>query len=322
MVSVSVEPVQTRRKAGAFVFLAMMVVFGSTTATAAKFTVLELPAGFIPVARYGLAVLCLLAMTGWSGVRQVWCEDRRRLLLASALCVPINQTFFLNGTKLAPTSHVAFLYATTPLVVLALAAAVGQERITRERLAGVLVTVLGAAVLAVGDVLTHHRASSAAALRGDLLLVGAVLAWGGYLTVTKPLVMRYGSIPSLTATFLVGWVLALPLAGWSLVGHAHELRTASAAAWWGMLCLGVVGSVIALGCQNQALKRLDASQVATVNNASPLLTVLWGVWLLNETLTPAILVGGAMILGGVIWTIRAEARAASTSRAEASAEFE
>ena len=45
-----------------------------------------------------------------------------------------------------------------------------------------------------------------------------------------------------------------------------------------------------------------------VGNASPLLTVLWGVWLLGEALSPLLVAGGALILGGIIWTNRAERR--------------
>ena len=37
----------------------------------------------------------------------------------SAFCVPINQSFFLSGARLAPASHIALIYAACPLVVLA-----------------------------------------------------------------------------------------------------------------------------------------------------------------------------------------------------------
>jgi drug/metabolite transporter (DMT)-like permease len=305
MTTADADRIRAYRDAGAFVFLMMMVLFGSSTATAAKFVVRELPIGFVPTARFGLAGLCLLGLTGRAAAWRVWARDRRRLLTAAALGVPINQAFFLSGTRLAPTSHVAFLYATSPLVVLLLATAIGQERITPARLGGVLVAVLGAVILALGDLATHRGAASAATLRGDLLLVGAVLAWGGYLTVNKPLVVRHGALPTMAATFLTGALLDLPVAAWTLARHHDAIEAASPAAWWGFLVLVLIGTILTLGCQNQALKRLDASQVATVGNAAPLLTVLWGVWLLGETSSPSLVVGGGLILTGIVWTGRA-----------------
>ena len=106
----------------------------------------------------------------------------------------MNQAFFLNGTKLAPTSHVALIYAACPLVVLLLAEALGQERLVPGRLVGVLVSMLGVVVIGL-DSLWHGGAAGQATLRGDLLLVGAVTSWGAYLTVSKPLIARHGPLP-------------------------------------------------------------------------------------------------------------------------------
>ena len=52
-------------------------------------------------------------------------------------------------------------------------------------------------------------------------------------------------------------------------------------------------TVVGLAFQNLAMERLDASQVATFNNAGPVLTVAWGVWLFGETISPALALGGA-----------------------------
>jgi drug/metabolite transporter (DMT)-like permease len=296
---------------GAAVFLLLMVLIGSSTATAAKFAVRELPVALLPLLRFGIAAACLLPLLlrGRALPRMVR-DDGRRLALAGLLCVPINQTFFLNGTRLAPTTHVALIYATCPLIVLLLAVALGQERMTRPRLVGVLTTVAGAGVLAWGQ-LAHRAggASGAAVLRGDALLVGAVASWAAYLTVNKPLVARHGSLPVLAGTFLIGSLLDLPLALNSL-RHPEALWTASRVAWLGLLHLALVVTVCGLACQNQALRRLDASQVATVGNAAPLLTVVWGVWLLGEALSPSLVAGGALILGGIVWANGAASRAA------------
>ena len=52
----------------------------------------------------------------------------------------------------------------------------------------------------------------------------------------------------------------------------------------------------------QALRHFDASQVAAINNVSPLLTIGWGVLLLGEALTSTLLIGGALTLVGVAWS--------------------
>jgi drug/metabolite transporter (DMT)-like permease len=291
-----------QRDASAIVFVVLMVLIGSTTATAAKFAVRELPTSLLPIARFGIAGLFLIPIGLRDGrLLRMLREDLPRVTAAAACCVPINQFFFLNGAKLAPTTHVGLIYATCPLMVLLLACLLGQEKMRSSRLAGILLSIVGAGVLAVGNIGAHGAGTGPRTLTGDLLLVGAVMSWAGYMTVNKPLVPKYGSLTVLAGTFLVGILLDLPIAlaqsgSWSGVG------TASRSAWLGLIYLGLVVTVFGLYFQNQALKRLDASQVAAVGNAAPLLTVVWGVWLLGEAVTPSLIVGGAMILGGVVWT--------------------
>lgn len=309
----SEEPAGDGRGAGgadplAFAFVAMMVLITSTTATAAKVAVRELPAGLVPLVRFGAAGLVLLPIVWRSeAFRRMIRVDRARLLLTAALCVPINQTFFLHGARLAPTTHIALIYAACPLVVLALATMIGQERPSSGRLFGVLASVAGVAVIALGN-LGDRSPEGRVALLGDLLEVFAVASWGAYLTVGKPLVERYGSLPTLAATFLVGAALDLPIAA-ATTGDWAALAGVSSRAWWALGYLVFIPSIAGLLFQNLALRRLDSSQVATFGNVAPLLTMLWGHLLLDERLTLALALGGGLVMLGLLGASRPAGRA-------------
>lgn len=293
----------------AYLYVSLMVLIGSSTALAARFAARELPVGLLPIVRFGVAGLGLLPAV-WhhrgGAFAAMIRRDRLRLLASAALCVPINQWFFLNGAKLAPTSHVAIIYATCPMVVLALAVAVRQERADPARLVGVLASVLGVALIALTG-LAGGGAERARVLQGDLFLVVAVASWGAYLTVSKPLIARHGALPALAATFLVGALLDLPIALATMPGWPPLLLAASTAAWLGLAYLTLVVSVVGLACQNLAMRRLDASQVATFGNAGPVLTIALGAWLFREPITPWLMAGAALTLGGVLWTGRPRA---------------
>jgi drug/metabolite transporter (DMT)-like permease len=285
----------------------LMVLIGSTTAPAAKYAVQDLPVFFIPFMRFALAALCLLPVV-WArgGLGRLIREDGRRLLLTAALCVPVNQEFFLSATRLAPTSHVGLFYATCPLVVLLLAWATRLEQPGRARLWGVLTSVAGIVVIGLGHLWESAGRGAGGdhdVLVGDLLLLGAVLSWGGYIAASKPLIVRHGAIPVLAGTFLVGCLLALPFAILALPG-LPPLGQVSASAWLGLAFLGLFVTPFGWAYQNLALRRFDASQVATFSNAAPVLTVIWGMWLFGESLTPTLVVGGAMTLGGIYLTCR------------------
>ncbi len=105
----------------------------------------------------------------------------------------------------------------------------------------------------------------------------------------------------LAATFLLGSLLDLPIAlatvsDWTLIETASPAACARA----GVLDPGVDHPRPCL--PEPGARRLDASQVATVGNASPILTVIWGIWLFHEAVTPSLALGGILTLGGIVWT--------------------
>jgi drug/metabolite transporter (DMT)-like permease len=288
----------------AYVYVGLMVIIGSTTAAFARYVVRELPPVWVPVVRFGVAGLMLLPIVLDRHVlARLFRRDWPLLVVAAALCVPINQGFFLNAARLGPTSHVGLFYATCPLVVLLLAWSLRLERPDLGRLWGVLASVAGVCIIGIGSALHggNPPSETRATILADLLLIGAVLSWGGYLTVSKPLIMRHGSLPVLTGTFLVGALLDLPLA---LIASPPmpPLSRVTPAAWIALVVLTLFITPVNLACQNLAMRRLDASQVANFSNISPILTVLWGSWLFGEAITPSLVIGGTLTLGGVVWT--------------------
>jgi drug/metabolite transporter (DMT)-like permease len=285
-----------------------MVLLGSTTSPFAKVAVSELPVGLLPLLRFGFASLCLIPfLSDRRALGRLLRHDGPRLALVATLCIPINQGFFLNAARLGPNSHVGLFYAVCPLIVWLLAWALGHERLDLRRLWGVLASIAGVVVIGLGNVWWGSGGSpteTRSVLLADLLLVGAVLSWGGYLTLSKPLINRHGALPVLAGTFLVGCLLEVPIALATLPGWLPMIGTASRTAWFSLAILALFVTPLNLALQNLSLRRLDASQVATFSNVAPVLTVVWGVWFFHERLTPALIIGGLLTLGGIAWTSR------------------
>jgi drug/metabolite transporter (DMT)-like permease len=301
------SPVSLRRPdLRGYLYLSLMVLLGSTTSPFAMVAVRELPVAILPLLRFSIAGLCLIPfLSDRSGLWRLLREDPRRLALVATFCVPINQSFFLNATRFGPNSHVGFFYAACPLVVWILAWMLGHEALDLGRLWGVLASIAGVAVIGLGNLWEGSGvapAESRSIMLADLLLIGAVLSWGAYLTLSKPLVARYGALPVLSGTFLVGCLLELPIALVTLPGWLPMLTRASSSAWISLAILALLVTPLNLALQNFSLRRLDASQVATFSNAAPVLTVVWGVWFFHEVLTPTLIFGGLLTLGGIFWT--------------------
>jgi drug/metabolite transporter (DMT)-like permease len=176
---------------------------------------------------------------------------------------------------------------------------------------GVVTSVLGVLIIGLGNLRGGGSAEASQGMLGDVLLVGAVMTWGAYMAVSRPLIRRHGAIPALAGTFLIGSLLDLPVSLLAMDWDGSlpplglgSIATASMTAWLGLAHLTLIVTVFALAFQNLAMTRLDASEVATFGNAAPILTVVWGYLFLGEAITPFLIVGGALTLGGILWTIR------------------
>jgi len=289
-----------------YFYLSLMVFVGSTTSPLAMVAVRQLPVGILPLLRFGFAGLCLIPfLTDRGALKRLLRQDLIRLTIVAACCVPINQSFFLNAIRFGPNSHVGLFYAVCPLVVWVLAWALGHEALNLRRLWGVVVSVAGVGIIGLGNLWGPSTASTAevrSIMIADLLLVGAVISWGAFVTLSKPLVARYGALPVLVGTFLVGCLLELPIAAATLPGWLPSLGQASRQAWISLAVLALLITPLNLSLQNLSLRRLDATQVATFSNVAPVLTVLWGVWFFHEVLTPSLILGGLLTLGGIAWS--------------------
>ncbi|WP_165226496.1 DMT family transporter [Aquisphaera insulae] len=291
-----------------YIYLALMIVIGSTTSPFATVVVRDLPVSVLPLLRFGFAGLCLIPfLTDRGALWRMLRHDPVRIAVVAACCVPINQSFFLNSVRFGPNSHVGLFYAVCPLIVWVLAWAIGEEALDLGRLWSVLASIAGVLVIGLGNAWGGDGGTpeqTRSVMIADLLLVGAVISWGAYLTLSKPLITRYGALPVLAGTFLLGCLMELPIAAATMPHWLPTLGRVSTSAW---VCLGLLGLFITpvnLALQNLSLRRLDASQVATFSNVAPVLTVVWGVWFFHERLSPALIVGGALTLLGVFWASR------------------
>ncbi len=80
-----------------------------------------------------------------------------------------------------------------------------------------------------------------------------------------------------------------------------------------MLYLAVTASAEAYTIFYYALTKIPASRVAVLTCLQPILATVLGILLLDEAITPHLVVGGALVLAGVYLAERAVRRKAGPS---------
>jgi drug/metabolite transporter (DMT)-like permease len=185
-----------------------------------------------------------------------------------------------------------------PILVLLLAAFLGQERITARKVVGMTIAAAGVGVLQL-----ERKSGSGATLLGDFCTFLCGISLAVFTVRSKQLMKRFGSLMINSVAYIGGSLAIAPLTIWLSVRYG--VGRASAAAWWSVAYMAVFSSVLAYFIYNYALTYMPASRASAVSYLQPLGATLLAVLLLGEPVTMALAIGGILVLTGVFVTERA-----------------
>lgn len=212
------------------------------------------------------------------------------------------------GLQLVPTGRSVVLAYTTPLWVAPGASLLLGERLTARRALGVIVGLLGLAVLLNPLALDWSRRS---AVLGHLAIVGAALLWAASILHIRAHRWRTSPLD------VVPWSIAVATLVTSAIALAVE--GVPRIAWTGRLALmllyaGIPGTAIAYWATAMASRALPALTTSLGLLATPVVSIVVATLWLGEPLTPALLLAVALVLAGVAMGSAGGAPAASPSR--------
>jgi len=254
------------------------------------------PGGFSPLGvgtwriAVGAAVLAFLAVLRYGRAMLPARRDIAALVACAMLGVAVNQGLFLVGLSRSTPMNAGLVMSLIPVFTFTIAAAVGQERFSGMRALGVVVALGGTAPLLLTDGLNGLGAYGL----GNLLMVANGLSYSFYLVLSKPLTRRYPALV-ITAWSYVFAVAALPV---FTVGQRFTPDPGMGSAWWSLLYILAIPTVLAYLLNMFALARVRASTVAVYVYSQPIISGLasWVVFGERPTMamglaTPAIFLG-------------------------------
>jgi drug/metabolite transporter (DMT)-like permease len=287
-------PLERKTAAAHGALLAVVVVWASA------FSVIKvlLDHGFaaedVAILRYVVAApgfaLLLWRVGGLPGLTR---RDALRLA-AVGVCVVVGYHVFLNvGTKYTTSGTAALVVALSPALTLLLAAGLGLERWNLCRAVGLAVAFAGVAIVVL---LGAGGELSLANAKGPLIVLAAPVAFALYNVLLKPLLGRYDLLALTAATSLVGTIFLLPLVRAGTIDSVTGISAEDAVL---VLYLGVASTFLGYIGWNVGLRGLGATRAVTYTYLISPLAVLMGAAFLDESVTPWLAVGGALVLGGV-----------------------
>jgi drug/metabolite transporter (DMT)-like permease len=215
-----------------------------------------------------------------------------RLLVMSVINIALPFALITWGEQSIDSALAAILNATVPLMTIVIAPLVfADEWITVNRLIGLGLGFVGVVVLVSGSL-----GGADGSLFGALALLGSSLSYAIGNVYARRSVK--GLRPMVPAFFQVGFG-ALIVTGLAIVFDRPWTLAPAPEAVFSVIWLGVFGSSLAYIFYFRLLRTWGATRTSTVAYLLPVVGIVLGAIVLEEVVDGRIIVGTALIIGGV-----------------------
>ena len=250
---------------------------------------------FAPVlVAFGRVAFGALTLSFLPGVRKPVPRSEWPLIAAMAVTwMAIPFTCFAIAQQWIDSSLAAMINAATPLFVALVAAGAVRQLPSHIQTTGLVVGFAGVVAISLPSI-----GEGSNALGIGLVLLAACL-YGFAFNIAAPLQRRHGALPVIWRAQLVAVVLMLPFA---VVG-----ATQSSFGWDSLLAvfaLGALGTALAFYWFTTLMGRVGSTRGSVAIYIVPIVAILLGAALLDETIHPAAVLGTALVLAGAYITSR------------------
>jgi len=199
----------------------------------------------------------------------------------------------LNHTSVAAS---VTLVQSQPIFVAVGAALLLGERIDRPTVVGILVAVVGAAAMSLGD--AGEAPVSDATLYGNALAVLGAVTIAGYVLAGRSIRQRVSLFPYVTVVYAACVLTLVVLVG----GQGHAFFAYPPREWLLFLAMAIGPGVLGHTVVNWVLRYVESVVVSVAWLGEPIGSTLLALVLLAETPDAITIVGGLVVLGGIYVT--------------------
>lgn len=251
------------------------------------------PFGFILLRVVGAALLFWFFHSILSS-EKIDKKDWPRIALCGLFGVAMNQLLFFAGLNITTPINAAIIMTSNPILVIIAASIILHEIITKQKVIGLTLGVIGALLIIL---FKADFSFDAKTWPGDLMIFLNAASYGVYLVIVKPLMTKYQPLTIIKWVFTFGLIYVLPF-GYSDF-MAIEWSSFPTIIWLETAFVVICTTFFAYLLNIFALKKLQPSTVSTYIYTQPVLAALFAILMGKDEVTLVKVIGAILIFSGV-----------------------
>lgn len=263
--------------------------------------------------RWAISFLIILPFTArdiWKH-RHIALKHKRLLLFMGLLGVSLINTFNYRAGLTTGATNIALVATSAPVFMAIIARVFLHESLSRQQGVGLVVALVGVVVL-----VTRGSFASLVALsfsEGDLWALGAATLFAVYSIQVRFRPKELPQAAFLSIIFGIGTLGLLPFLCWEAFG-AGTAHWPTPPQWGCLVYIGLGASVLGFTFWNKAIDRIGPVRSGIIYYSIPLFSSLEAALILGENVTLSQVCGGALIIGGILFSSLESLRASRGGR--------
>lgn len=195
-------------------------------------------------------------------------KDFLQLGISALFGVAFNMLLFFKGLSITTPINGSVLMMNTPIFVVVFAALYLKEKITIQKILGILVAAMGAILLMGGSRFNFSNDT----VWGDVMVTANAIIYAFYLVYAKSLMQKYHPLTVTMWSFVFGWFVVLPFGAGEFLEIDFAAFTPKIWLFVGFITVGSTFVTYVLNAY--ALRKASSSLVGTYIYLQPVLATL------------------------------------------------
>ncbi len=244
----------------------------------------------VAVFRFIVASGTLAVLAMFKGIRRPSRADIPRLIIVGLIGIAVYNVVLNYGELTVRAGAASFIVNIGPIFIALLSIALLHERVQPLAWLGMLISLAGVGLIALGE-------SGGVELNsGAFLVLCAAVCQSLYFVLQKPLLQKYDVFTIVCYSLWIGTVALLAF----VPGLLAVIKTAPISSTLAIVYLGVFPGAIGYACWSYVLSKTAASRAGAYLYIVPAISIVIAYVWLGELSSWVSLVGGSLALSGVL----------------------
>ena len=266
----------------------LTVLFAGNNSIAVKYSNTELPPFFGAAIRFGIAALIFIILIPAFHLKLPRGRNLMGAILYGILGTGLNFALIYWALEYIPAGLSMVILALVPLLTFLFAWAFGQESFRWEAILGASLALFGIGIIAWDQVTANVP------ILPIFAVLGGAICFAGSTVLIKSFPQSH-PITTNAVALISGSIL---LFAFSILGKETPALPSLPQTWIALTYLVIFGTVVTFGLSLYVIKNWTASASSYSFVLMPIVTVIMGAWLINESITVPFLAGAVFVLSG------------------------